>query len=326
MFIRMLETIANDCECYLAGETYEPIDAIAVHFIRQKVAIQTTQPPEVIQRLLDRLDYGAGKTCLFLPFCGEFGHLVMTHLRIVHFHKASWKIVCCRPGEQVLFSSAHEYVIDWTDPVPDLKRIGTMRDHKIPWLELAARFPDAVPIDAGGLSPSQELHCINAAEPIPFAPRLRRLRPDVVLGVRHRALFPERNWQHWQTLADALTANGLTFATMGDKATSPGLLGQQYHTGDLDTDAAIESLQNCRLYIGTDTGASHLAATVRCPMAVFRTAKGNSRDLFPQMEQRNPGQVTILPPTAWNDPTEVISAATKYLYADRKITPFNHNR
>lgn len=307
MFIRMRETIGTASDCYVAGQIYEPSDAIAASFIRRGVAVQTTQAPGIIAQLLSRLDVGAGKTVLFLPFIGEFGHLVMTHLRIVHFNQAAQKIVCCRPGEQVLFPSADLFFTDWQDPIADKDRIATMRGREFHWPEICRHFPKAVPLLAGNLTPSQELHCIRQGHKIEFRPRLRGLYPDVVLGVRRRDFTPERNWPHWQQVAHALTANGYTFAVAGHRQTSFDLDGQRYHTGDYDTDAAVESIQNCRLYVGTDTGVSHLAAAVGAPMLVLRTDAGNSRDITPQMEQRNPGRVDVLQ-KSWDRPAEVIAA------------------
>lgn len=315
MFIRMTQTIGTADDCYLAGQVYEPSDAIAVSFVRNGAAVWTQQPPEIITQLLQRLDVGAGKTVLFLPFVGEFGHLVMTHLRIVHFSRAFRKIVCCRPGEQVLYPSADLFFTAWENPIPDEKRIATMRSQEFNWPEIRRVFPEAIPLKAGNLTPSQELHCIHAGSSIPFRPKLRGLYPDVVLGVRRRDFTPERNWPHWQQVADALTANGYTFAVTGDRATSSDLAAQKFHTGDFDTDAAVEALKNCRLYIGTDTGSSHLAAAVGAPMMIFRTNGGNSRDLIPQMEQRNPGRVSALPLSAWDRPCEVIGAALDALAA-----------
>jgi hypothetical protein len=317
MFIEMLDTVGAPALCYERGESYEVSDAHGASWIRSGVAKRTTQPPRIIADLLARLDIAAGRRALFLPFVGEFGHLILTHIRLVHFSRAAHKIVCCRPGEQVLYPSAAEFVTDWTDPVPDDQRIATNRSQAFDWHELEQRFPDAVAVTAGNLSPSQELHCINAGQPIPFRPRRRGLRADIILGVRHRKLFAERNWPHWQLVADAIHQVGLTFATMGHRDTSFDLQHQQYHTGDLDTDAAIESLQNCRLYIGTDSGGSHLAATAGAPMLVFRTDAGGSRDMFQQMEDRNPGRVTVLPMSAWNRPAEVIAAGLSRVDASR---------
>ena len=325
MFIEMLTTLATPQQCHSQGETYEVTDAMGVHWIRCGAARRTSQPPTIIAELLARLDIAAGGKALFLPFVGEFGHQVLTHLRIVHFNRAAHKIVCCRPGEQSLYPSADQFVTDWVDPVPDDRRIATCRSETFDWRHIEARYPDAVPVAAGKLSPTQELHCINAGQPIRFRPRRRGLSPDVVLGVRFRHLFPERNWQHWQSVADALTGAGYTFAVMGADVTSFHLQGEQFHTGDYDTDAAIESLQNCRLYIGTDSGGSHLAATVGAKMLVFRTDAGGSRDMTEQMRERNPGRVIAAPASAWEQPSELITAAIHIINETREASPFRHD-
>jgi len=190
------------------------------------------------------------------------------------------------------------------------------RAQTIDWPDLIARFPDAVPLPAGDLTPTQELHCIHQGEPIEFHPRRRGLYAEVLLGIRQRQIFPERNWPHWQSVADALELAGRTFGVVAARETSHDLGGQQFHTGDFDTDAAIEALKNCRLYVGTDTGVSHLAATVGVPMLVFRTELGSSRDLTPQMIQRNPGRVTVLPASAWRHPSHVIDGIMRILQGE----------
>lgn len=317
MFVRMLETIGTELGVYLAGETYEPSDAIAASFVRSGAARLTAEPPETIQRLLARLEIGAGQRVLFLPFCGEFGHQVLTHLRIVHFSRAAYKIVCCRPGEQVLYPDADEFFTDWENPVPDLRRIGSMRERTIDWPGIIARFPDAIPLPAGELTLTQELHCIHAGERIEFHPRRRGLYAEILLGIRVRQFMPERNWPHWQAIADALSLAGRTFGVVAARETSHDVGGQQFHTGDYDADATIEALKNCRLYVGTDTGISHLAATVGVPMLIFRTSAGHTRDMTEQMRQRNPGRVTVLPESAWRHPSDVVEGILRTLEAPR---------
>lgn len=39
---------------------------------------------------------------------------------------------------------------------------------------------------------------------------------DVCLGVRKRAYTPERNWEHWGTVASALRRIGLTVGLAGE--------------------------------------------------------------------------------------------------------------
>src|SRR5437763_14726795 len=103
MFIEATETFASANGNYLRRHIYDVEPATAAPWLTAGLAKQTTKPPPHVAELLAKLDDGAGKACVFLPFVGEFGHLIMSHIRLVHFHKASRKIVCCRPGEEVLF-------------------------------------------------------------------------------------------------------------------------------------------------------------------------------------------------------------------------------
>lgn len=321
MFVKMIQTLATPWGSHRAGHVYDVPDAIGTDWRRKHLAVHSVEPPPTIGQLLARLDDGAGKPCLFLPPAGmEFGHEVMSHMRLVHFHRASRKVVCCRPGHEVLYPSAAVHVTDWTDPTPDAERIATNnRTPQIKWPDLIAARPDHHPIAAGGLSPTQEIFPINPHVRLPFRPKLRGLRADVVLGVRRRAFAPQRNWPHWHTLAAALTSAGLTFAVVGAADTSIDLPGQVCHTGTLDTDAAIELLQNCQLYIGTDTGPSHLAAEVGASMMVFRETRTASRDLTARMATMNAGRVVVIE-DGWDNPAAVAHAAAAVTMPARSNT------
>lgn len=309
----MLTSLGTVHGCFQQGETYELADALGASFCLGRIAVRTTEPPEIYTRFMARLDDGAGEPCLFLPFVGEFGHLVMTHIRLVHWHKAAHKAVACRDHERVLFPSANEFVTDWIDPVPDAKRIASHRSERLVWPHITARYPNHKVIEAGNLTPTQELIAIHPTERIPFRPRLRGLHVDVVLGVRQRAFEAVRNWRHWTLVADALKIHGYTFAVMGHLDTSCHLVGESFHTGDMDTDAAVEALTSCHLYVGNDSGGSHLASTVGAPMLIFRETASGSRDLTPRMDKVNTGRVEVLPPTAWNQPQQVIETILERL-------------
>lgn len=313
--VKVIQTFA-DSVCHPAGAVEYVVDSVAAEWINAGLAVETDELPEYITQIHARMAQGAGKPCLFLPFVGEFGHMIMSHIRMVHFHKASRKIVCCRPGEEVLFPSADVFHTDWRDPLSDEIRVGTVRDRRFHWPHIVDKYPYAVRTMAGRLTMEQELYAIEPAQRIPFRPKQRGLQADVLIGVRHRKFMPERNWAHWQTLADAITDAGYTFAVIGDMPTSYDLVGQECHSGHHDTDAAIELMHNCRLYIGTDSGASHLAATVGTHMLTFREWRSGSRNLIPRMSQVNPGRVMFVP-TGWDEPELVIAAALDVLRTPR---------
>lgn len=284
MLILPLQTLS---EYIREGVVCEVSDFMGWHYVRNGWATQEPEPPTV--SIEDRLNAGAGETCLFLPFIGEFGHLIMSHMRIVHFNRAYRKIVCCRPGQEILFPLADEFVTDWVDPLIDKRKIGTRHRLELDWSHITARFPDAVPLEASPMTREQELQGVRLSERIPLRPKLRGLRADVVIGPRKREFAPDKNWKHWPIVAEAIHRSGYTLAVIGDRATSFDLPHQVCHTGDLDTDAAVELLQNCRLYLGTDSGASHLAAAVGAKMLVTRTDGSFNRDLRPRMAEANPG-------------------------------------
>jgi hypothetical protein len=314
VFVEMLENYGTPYQTYSAHQTYDLPDDMGAMLEMAKIGKPTTTPPESYTRFFERLDRYDGQDVLFLPFCGEFGHQIMTHIRIVHFTRARRKIVCCREGEQVLYPLADGFDTDWTDPIDDRDRVATLRARQssLDWKAITARYPAATPIIAGNLSPMQELIAIEPQSRITFQPRRRGLHADIVMGIRHRQFAPERNWTHWQTVADQLTANGISFAVVGVRPTTLDLNGQTAHSADYDTDAAIELLENAKLYVGTDTGTSHLAATVGAPMLLFREVKSGSRDMFDRMAAVNRGKLSIVS-DGWTDAQAVISAIRERL-------------
>jgi FkbM family methyltransferase len=303
MFIKMKRTIGTPGQPYLFRHLYDVQHEMGHEWIEKGIAEPTDTPPPHIQQVLDRLDVGAGEKCLFLPFIGEFGHEIMSHIRMVHFHKASEKIVCCRPGNEVLYPSADGFFTDWTNPIPDSLIAGTGRSNPPDWADIIAQFPGYRPIGAGNLTTTQELFEVCPGQRIPFAPPRTGLQADVLFGVRNRKFCPEKNWPHWKEVAAAVEAAGYTWAVIGDPMTSHAMEGHEPKSGQ----DAVELMQNCRLYVGSDTGSAHLAAAVGCEMIVFREEASGNRDLRPRMVQANPGKVEILN-GVWDKPQTIIEA------------------
>ena len=247
-----------------------------------------------------RFNQGADLPCLFLPHCGEFGHRIFS-LRFVAWHPASHKIVCCRPREVALYPTADAFDFAWTDPVPDDQRVGSIRNFELHWPRIIERYPRHCPIDQSRLSLEDEINVLNPNRQLPFhLPTTGRPAVDVVLGYRKREYCPQRNWpeENWAALKAELYSRKITFAQLPTSTAG-------------DCSAAIELLANCRLYVGTDSGASHLASEVRCPMLIFRCEDG-SRDNIHRMEQVNCDNVERLT-KAWNNPQRVIDRIVERL-------------
>ena len=260
-----------------------------------------------------RLEIGADGTALFLPHVGEFGHRILTGIRLVHFNKARTKIVCCRPGEEVLYPAAARFYTDWPDPVDDKLRAGTGEPYRWPQIEKLFPFPI---VHTGALDMDQEKETLYPEYRMRFRPIKRGLSADICFGVRHREFCPEKNWPiaNWGRIGLALNKAGFTFGVVGLKPATLDIPGQACSSGDYDTDAAIEMLQGCQLYLGTDTGVSHLCATIGKPMIVWREESAWNRDLRDCMVQRNfPGMTKLMPPETWKHPEWIIETALSFL-------------
>lgn len=259
----------------------------------------------------DKVHAGDGRRAVFSPFLGEFGHLLMHHVRLVYFSTAIEKVVCTSPGMESLYPDATSFFYDWEHPLNDKLREGTdrcLRD----WPDVRARFPGYTLVQSGGLTMPQERRCVRPGERIPFKPKCRGLYADVCIGTRSRGLLPENNWQGCHSIAAALRARGLTYATIAHPSVGYHLDGEACMSGDYpDIDAAIELIQNCKFYFSQDSGCAHLASTVGCDMAVLEvpahwTAPDGStvekRSFVERMQSANPGRtVQPIPQGLWND-------------------------
>lgn len=272
--------------------------------------------------LEERLLNSTEEPCLFLPSLAEFGHFILTHVRQVFFHNSRERIICCRPGEEVWFPSRHSdqktrFFTDWVDPIPDHRRAGSIRA-AVAWPHIQKMFPNHHPVVAGNLTMEEEWMEIFADQQIPYAPKRRGLHVDVVLGIRQREYMPIKNWQHWQWLTDKLRAKGLTVGVVGRKETAFVPEGVEAFSGDYkDSDAGIEMIQNCRLYCGSDTGVSHMAASLNANMVVFRCPQGG-RDFIPIMQAQNKNR-TYEVMDGWDSPSSVLAAITDFLQTDEEI-------
>jgi hypothetical protein len=258
---------------------------------------------------------------VYLPHYGEFGFLIMNHLRAVHQDEAGIKIVCCERGTECLFPSATGFFHDYP-ALRDEHRGGDTSDWK--WKdceESDSRLQQILPQSY----PGHEIVRLKYESPwsvshsIKFCPKVAAELPsvDVVLGVRKRAFCPEKNWQHWEQLADALQSVGLTVGLVGTQETSCDIRAdaRSWDHSQGATAGTVDLLNHCRLYVGTDTGTSHLAALMDVPQLTFRfvgQVQGND-DFLPMMERTNRRYFRRLEDAVWQRPDEVLGAVIRNL-------------
>jgi hypothetical protein len=213
---------------------------------------------------------------VFAPFTGEFGHYINYSIRRVYFHPAKEKLVCIKPGQEVLFPNCR-YDYDWKVPTMFLQDeyvVGSGRS-PIKYPNIEARYKDYKMLALGQLDMLEESYPpINPHERIKFYPKIRGEKVDVVIAPRKRLSRPEVNWTHWQELINNIKSQGLSVGVIGSKENSLHDIGEDLFSQDLDQ--SIEMLQTAKAFVGTDSGGSHLAACVGIPMIVFRHNSGRT--------------------------------------------------
>jgi len=277
--------------------------------------LPTPMRPIEMVRLRMKVNPALHPPVVFLPFVGEFGCMILYHIRFVHTYPAPRKIVCCRRGEEVFYPSAAEFDYDWQLDLPDTARskIGERVMQDPLWAGLVNRISqkhEAIPV------PSQ--YCYDYHVKFPVSPRRRRgLAVDVVLAPRVRQFQSQRNFNRWEELADAIAANGFSVGCVGKEDTSLRIRASSLNSWDCPdpTDAMIEMLGSCRAYVGTDTGPTHLAGFMDVPMVLFGNcglmwvAEAASR--APWVEVRD----------GWDNPEDVVDALTKFLGKQDPVNP-----
>ncbi len=211
---------------------------------------------------------------IFLPHLGEFGWFIARCIRRIHQYAADEKIVCCEKGQEVYFPSASGFVYDWEQPVPehDRRGIGNQYECHAPIKKLKERlhaeFPEHEVISNETLSTFGKFPDAKEwSQTFPLNPTKRGLKTDLVFGARNRAKVETvQNWDGWPKLADAVISVGHSFAVIGKRGSTRELPGAKHHSWDFDDASAdVELLQNCRLYVGGNSGVTHLATFLQVP-------------------------------------------------------------
>jgi len=267
--------------------------------------------------VLEQIKRGSNQPCVFLPFMGEFGFFINTFIRFVHYFKCPKKIVCCRHGEEIFFPSADEFIYDWDDFQKDEKRLGAnipQGDAKYKKLkqDFHKRYPHHQLIEVG----HEISYRFVQFMPIPLDPFCEEIDVDVVIGPRNRGRDSQRNYPRdkWQKIIDSLKEYKVGIVGHPDTTFDFPEVAVRNWEYERPLDALVTMLKNCRLFISTDTGTSHIAAMCGCPMLIFRK-KDWSTDFVPFMKQQNNDNLLFLH-DGWENEQSIIEEAHHFLNAN----------
>lgn len=252
--------------------------------VNTKRNIKFDKPPQRIfseedikkDPILQEMFSSRNKSVIFLPFYGEFGHFIMYYIRFVNYYKSPHKIVCCKPDEKIYFPCANEFMCNWKNPLEDRMKRGHSNDvsaaieeKKKLSSQLKSKYPGFLLVDLQTELPWWAVDRL----PITLSPKNSyKLKSDIVIAPRKREFAPERNYTQWQKIVDQLVAVGYTVSCVGSKVASYDLKRITHRSWDFPdmTNANMSLLKNTKLYLGTDTGVTHLAALFSTPMIIFK--------------------------------------------------------
>jgi len=284
----------------------------------------------------DRLLNEKNKCVVILPYYGEFGHFILHYVRCVEYIKAETKIVCCYPGDESFFPSATGFYYDWQNPFHDNERCG-FRDRWF-FTEDINETPIEKQLRQRLLTIFREYEHIRIDYPMPLERlvitdvpfRIKQLdeaiapKLDVVICARHRQPINSkedsslRNWPYWEQLISGLAENGYKI----------GIVGKEYSTFQFSNASLVKSwnfpnetkfmfnmLTNCRLFIGTDTGPTHLATWLARQLIIFRLQDGSPDFLTNVVEPVTArlGKRCLRMDESWDDPYNILRKALNML-------------
>lgn len=248
------------------------------------------------------------------PFYGEFGFLILKHVRYVHYLNTPNKIVCCPRGHESLYPTATGFFYDYNDPVPQSNKHNG--NWYIPNEALDQRLRQLFPT-ATIIQPVYDCHW-HVSDLI--KPSLKATpyfdKTDLVISPRNKSLFEERNWKHWPRIIQALQHHNFKIGIAGSKETSTNYpnTAQAWDHPDGDITGSIDLLNNTRLYLGTDSGLTHLAALLDISTLAFRNDKTipEVTDMLPVADRTNKKYFKTIK-DGWDDPDAVLGQILLHL-------------
>jgi hypothetical protein len=237
---------------------------------------------------------GSDKPTVFMPNFGDFGPVIHKLIKIVHFFECPKKIICCKRGEEAYYPSADEFYYDWDNFVEEKHRWAFFSKGKITSIGKNEKYnyykkkyvKNYNKIKSHYGDDLNYIHLYNFNVDYVFEKydnlfkfklnpaNYYNVKTDIVIVPRKRESRKQSNFMQWEKVIGILNDHGYSVGCVGSEEESFKLKNSKINSWDYDdnSSAAIELLNNCKLYLGLDTGVSHLAAFMSTPMIIFSDA------------------------------------------------------
>tara|TARA_Y100000310_G_scaffold316360_1_gene367987 strand:- start:589 stop:1509 length:921 start_codon:yes stop_codon:yes gene_type:complete len=235
------------------------------------------------------------KTTVFLPNYGEFGPTIDKLIKIVHFCQAPKKIICCKKGEEAFFPSATHFYYNWNHNlindehrwglftkstylnnnnirVKNTKILHYLNECKQECQRIKKEIGDAQYMELSTFNNDKIWKKHSHLFRFELEPQIKQnIQADVIISPRKRESRRDNNFERWDRF----------IADMHKHKYTVGCIGSEEHSFKLENtvnswdyqdnaSASIELLNSCKVYVGLDTGPSHLASFMSIPMIVFQ--------------------------------------------------------
>jgi hypothetical protein len=206
---------------------------------------------------------------VILPHHGEFGFFIFHHLRYC-YQLTQPHIICCKRGEELFYPKASGFYYDWECPIAYDERSGDGNRHvgrlRRADRELTTKLTALYP-NHSIIRPTYK-NCwrtMNIKFPIVAEPYFPKY--ELVVATRKRQWAADRN-VNWDKVIERYRGR-IAIAGAQDSSVDYGLPSAWQHPNGCSA-GTIDLLNNCRWFLGSDSGVSHLAAFLNVPMVIIK--------------------------------------------------------
>ena len=252
--------------------------------------------------------YKDKRTYLALPYFGEFGWFILSHVpQVNEFSKINPTTVACRKGQEFLFPFAKSFLYDYDTLKVNSDFLNKKhQEHEYSKLSrhlyVQSQFKDTFA--------TRRKKDIYTKAPI-YINDINKYKIDISIGARDRDWEAFRNYSHWQSIINFCKSQGLSVGICGIRGGTMNLKNIDMYSYDLEntTRGCAEMMNNAKMVINLDSGLMHLAALLEIKQYAIRAwpEKNTKRNrTYNQGVKLSNGNVNEVPYAAYQNASIVI--------------------